>query len=474
MRVLALGISLLLTLGLVGPISPLAGEASAATHHAGKHRKHKVRAAAKTAPKPKNRTGNFHPKTGPLFNDPYNRKPYQAATIRTQAIRSINSAPKGSVIKMAMFNFRSPSYTNALVRAHQRGVQVQFLMFHGNDTPDLGNPDPKILRKELRKGNKGLPAAQRSWIRECKGSCRGRGGITHFKFITFSKVGVGPHGPRSVVMYGSNNATDVAVGQQWNDWFTYTNDQPIYDLVNKMFDQAAKDKVYKQGYVYEDFPKSKPRTSMWFYPYTDRAATKQGDPVMAKLNQITCTGTTIKGLHGHTQVRIAQDAIAGDRGITIAKKVAALQRAGCDIKIVYTLMGGQVKQILTAAHIPLVHYAYDRNGDCEYDMYLHAKDMTVEGTYAGDKKSFVTWNGTANWTPLPLTSDEMVAEIHDRSTTQAYATWINWLLTHRPTSWPADGTTTCTPPPNADGRVRAGARIGGAKVDPYALVKQDD
>lgn len=462
MRVLALGFSLLLTLGLVGPLSPIADGAHAGT----------VAAAAK-AKKPRNVAKNYHPAPGVVFNDPYNRKPYQATTIRAKALNSINSTKRGSVIRMAMFNFRSPSYLNALIKAHQRGVQVQVLMYHGNDTPELGNPDPKALRKELRKGNAGLPASKQSFFKECRGSCRGSGGITHYKFFTFSSVGR-KDPVRDVVEYGSNNATDVAVNQQWNDWYTYTGQAGIYNAFNAMFAQAALDKNVKSGaYATYNELKETPPTTLTFFPDTGKAAKKAGDPVMNALNEVSCTGTTIKGLHGHTRLRIAQDAIAGDRGITIAHKVAALKKAGCDIKIVYTLMGGQVKNIFTKVHIPMVHYAYDRNGDCEYDMYLHAKDLAIQGNFDGVANNFVTFNGTANWTPLPLISDEVIAEIHDRRTTKQYSSWIDWLMKNRPSWWPKDGSTTCTPPPDNAGRVGVDGTTT-RKVDPYAIVKQND
>lgn len=471
MRVLTFGASLLLAIGLISPIA-MGGSADAATTVAAKTKVTKVAVAAKKkAKKPKNVALNFHPAPGATFNDPYNRGPYHATAIRTKAIRSINSAPRGSLIRVAMFNFRSPSYTNALVRAHQRGVQIQFIMFAGNDTKAQGNPDPGILRREFRKGNAKLPAAKRSWFRECQGSCRGWGGIVHLKFFTFSQVGTSANSPKWVVMYGSNNATDVAVHQQWNDWYTFTRQQNIYDDFGKIFTQAARDKGMYSAYRKFSFPDAKPGpTTISFYPYTGAQAKKQGDPVLAELNQIRCTGSTVKGSGGHTRIRIAQDAISQARGLTIAKRLATMKRRGCDIKIVYTLMGGNVKQILSAAHIPMVHYAYYNVDQGEYTMYLHAKDMTVEGVYGGQTNAFVTFNGTANWTPLPLHSDEIVGEIHDRATTVAYTNWINWLLGHRPGWWPTSNSTSGT-----TGRMMVpdGATVHTSN-HPYALIKGQD
>ena len=194
---------------------------------------------------------------------------------------------------------------------------------------------------------------------------------------------------------------------------------------------------------------------------------------------VRCTGATNgTGINGHTKVRIAQTATYGQRGINLANRLATMQRHGCNIRVVYAMFGGKAVKILRGAHVPLTHLAYDINCDGIYDRYLHMKSMTVSGVYGANTHARITWNGSANWTPVSLASDEVVSRIEKGTTTAKYANWIDYLSTHVPASWlPGHCTTTGTvgtdgaPIPLGDRGVMARARL--LKVDPYALMRKD-
>jgi phosphatidylserine/phosphatidylglycerophosphate/cardiolipin synthase-like enzyme len=417
--------------------------------------------SAATAAKPKPSKPKFTPASGPTFNDPYGTPASRRAIIR-KLLNTIDSVPRGEDIRIASWNVRSNNITAALLRAHKRGVSVQVVMDRSNWREDNPNPDAANLAKGLKAGKKRKKAENRSWLRECSGACRGPHGIAHTKFFLFSKAGKA----KDVVIYGSNNATELAAEIQWNDVYTRVNRPDEYAEFLSVFKEMAKNKRPARG-GYRQFDHGK-FTSI-FYPY-DGKDVPAGDPALNVLNQVRCLGATGgRGFQGHTKIRIAQTAMYGDRGIAIAKRLAQMHRRGCDIRIVYAMFGNEVLRILrqeAGQPIPMTHLAWDRDEDGIYDRYVHMKTIAISGVYAGKTNATVTVNGSANWTPVSLVSDEVLGVLTYPKVTRQYINWIDYLFHHRPTTW---GTSTL-------GETSGGVdrrRTNGTAVDPYALIKQE-
>ncbi|GEB12670.1 hypothetical protein GUY44_15590 [Pimelobacter simplex] len=406
--------------------------------------------------KKKAKRDHYNPNPGLRFNEPYSRGGKKATNIRRHILRSIDSTRKGDVIQMAAWNIRGRSWMNALIRAHKRGVAVQVIMDKVNWSREHPNPEAAAVAKVL-KGKENRPV--QSWLRTCAGSCRGARGIPHSKFYLFSRV----EDRKYVTMFGSNNATDVAANDQWNDLYTWVNNKTIYDTFVNVFNQMKLDKNQgSKGYVAAKFS---PTQSVFFYPYKGAVPTKVGDPDMARLNQIKCTGATGgAGYNGRTKIRIMQTAIHGDRGIRLAQKLVQLKKAGCDIRIVYALMGNNVHQLLTANKVQKLQLAYDRDRNGVYDIYLHLKSLAISGNYQGVTNARVTYNGSANWSSVPLASDDVVGEFRDVAMTKAYIDWTDFLYNHRPGSW---GSVNLAPVKSSvvEGRIMP--------VDPYSFMKEN-
>jgi hypothetical protein len=133
------------------------------------------------------------------------------------------------------------------------------------------------------------------------------------------------------------------------------------------------------------------------------------------------------------------------------------------------MFGTNAVKIMRAAHVPMTHLAYDINCDGIYDRYLHMKSMTISGVFGQNTHARITWNGSANWTPVSLASDEVVGRLQKGSTTGTYSKWIDYLFTHVPRAWAPHH---CDVPGTVGDRsVVARARM--FHVDPYALIKQD-
>jgi len=419
--------------------------------------------AAKPKPdKPKpDKPKKYTPSAGPTFNNPYGTEKSRRAIIR-KLLNTIDAVPKKGHIRIASWNIRSANITDALLRAHNRGVSVQAVMDRSNWNEQNPNPDAARLKAGLKKKhNSKRKADHKSWLRQCRGACRGPHGIAHTKFFLFSEAGKA----KDIVIYGSNNATELAAEIQWNDVFTRLNKPDEYAEFESVFQEMAKDKKPKGG-GYRSFTHGKFQTI--FYPYAGKDAPTT-DPALDVLNKVRCTGATGgRGVKGHTKIRIAQTAMYGDRGIAIAKRLALMHRRGCDIRLVYAMFGNEVLRILrqeAGKPIPMTHLAWDRDEDGIYDRYVHMKTLAISGVYDGKTNATVTINGSANWTPVSLPSDEVIGVLQYPKATREYINWIDYLFKHRPTSWGAEGSI---------GDTAGGVeRRGTTAVDPYALIKQE-
>jgi hypothetical protein len=401
---------------------------------------------------------SYVPPAGVRFNDPYGRV-HAKNEIRQHIIRTINSTEPGAKIRISAWNIRGLAYRNAIIAAHQRGVSVGIVMDLYNANAD--HPNPEMDDIEAAFNTTGQPWSNelrtpdmQSFVKKCASSCRSTGGIPHTKLFLFDMAAGMPW----ISMYGSINATDVAVNDQWNDLFTLTNNQPVYDALLAVFNEMVNDTAVAQPYRRLDFP----GISFDVYPYA--GAVPWADPDLAKLNAVRCMGATGgAGRRGHTVVRMAQDALLGNRGQAIANRLATMKRRGCNIKIVYSLMGRPIRRTLVNAGVPLRQYSYDRDRDGYYDIYLHMKSMSISGVYNGQTNARIVFNGTANWTPVALASDELVGTIPGAGVEWTYRSWINYLFDHRPSSW---GSVNLAPISyDIEGRV--------ARYDPWAKAKAE-
>ena len=397
----------------------------------------------------------YNPSPGLRFNEPYNRGGRRVSSIRAHILRSIDSTRRGDLVQMAAWNVRGRSWSQAIIRAHRRGVAVQIIMDKSNWSREHPNPEAADIARAVR----GVEDRKyQSFLRLCAGSCRGARGIPHSKFYLFSRV----QQRKFVTMFGSNNATDVAANDQWNDLYTWVNNEKIYRTFQTVFRQMVLDKnQYSKAFIRAPFS---PTQSVDFYPYRGAVPNAVPDPDMARLNKIRCKGSTARGTNGRTQIRVMQTAIHGDRGIRLAQKVVQLKRAGCNIRIVYALMGNNVHALLKANGVPKLQLAYDRDRNGVYDIYIHMKSLAIRGVYEGVTNANVTYNGSANWSAVPLASDEVVGEFRSWAITNAYVKWTDFLFTHRPARW---GPVNLAPisTSSVEGRF--------VPVDPYSLMKEN-
>lgn len=185
-------------------------------------------------------------KTEAVFNNPTGTAAEQQAVVARQ-VELIAGAPAGARIRLAMFYADDPALPDALIAAHQRGVDVQAVF----DEKAVSMAPYKSLLAEL-----GGDTGKASWVMSC-GAGRGCVGtralgtvdaINHNKFLLLSRTGSTPN----VVVQSSANLHVGRDGTKgWNNALVLTGNDGIYNAYNGYFDdlkaRRANNDYYSTG-----------------------------------------------------------------------------------------------------------------------------------------------------------------------------------------------------------------------------------
>ena len=376
--------------------------------------------AAQAAPDPA-----YVVKPGIVFNHPF-RSAKKKTKIQRRIVTTVKNVPAGESIRVMTWNFDSPRLAKVFAKAHRRGVSVQIIMSRGLARSQGPGRSYPTLRKALSKGNAERPKALRSWIRTCSSTCRGKGGAMHSKLMLVSRSGA----TRWIAMQGSGNFTGAAAVQQFNDWTTITENQPLYDGWMTMWKQAKKDENAKplRFTVPSTTVPGSTITSM-FAPHKQKT-----DPALKVLNQVQCTGATnVPG--GRTKVRVANAVWGDQRGVKVARKVRELADAGCDVRIVFMMMPLKIRNILRGLPAKQMVYITGATANKFKDRYVHMKGLSVQGNVAGRPDGNAVLSSSENWTQLGWHSDEQnVVFWDDAAMAGAYAAWVDLVYRQAPRS----------------------------------------
>jgi len=372
---------------------------------------------------------NLATRPGSVFSFP-NRGKKKQRTIRKRILNTIKSTwggrryssgaayPANGRIRIATWTFDDMAIARALYWAHKRGVSVQVL---AAKKPNKTHRGWKWLRRHLphSRYRKGHPETQSRWsfARTCKGSCRGRGGTPHSKYLLFSNVG-SSH-VRSITMQTSANLTKMAFRGQWNH-ATTTWRRGVHKAFSRVFGQSRRDRAVSRPYL--RFTHGSVKSIFFPRPGT----TAPYDPVMRALKKVRCKGTIRGGDSKHrTQIRVIQYAIYNTRGAWIAKKLKRLWNAGCNVKVIYAVSSRPVLAILRsrAGRGPIpVRQSAVKNAYGELVKYNHNKWMSITGRYGSSRRAYLVFTGSSNWGNLAFTSDEQMQLIRSYRHTRQYMT----------------------------------------------------
>jgi hypothetical protein len=260
------------------------------------------------------------------------------------------------------------------------------------------------------------------------------------------------------VIQGSANLTVASTSNQWNDIYTYTRNRAVYRFADHVFAQAVRDKAAHPTYAAKSFGTSR----LIMFPLGSHR-----DPVMDLLNKVHCNGATNTRSH-RTVIRIAPDVLRERRGMRLAQKVRYLWNHGCDVHIGYTVVGLDVGRMLRSS---------GGRGPVP---------MTIVGNVGKDRSSWVTLNGSANWSDRSARSDENLGIFWSKNVTQRYQDHLNYWYDNFPhsasssrtnarmaTGAPAGSSSQLVFGTGPDAVYEDGTPYSSSGVDPYANLELD-
>ena len=350
-----------------------------------------VPASAAGAP----RVGHYTPEAGALFNNPLGTQAQQRRLFR-HMIRTIRSVPPRGTIRIAVFSFADKVTSRALIAAYRRGVRVR-LIFAGHKV----YPPMERVRREI-----GSDISERSFVVLCDRSCRGVAGQMHAKFFAFSRAGKARH----ITMVGSNNLTKFNAEQQWSDLYTETNNEDYFKAFKGWFGQLKRDIPVASTFIRKELPGH--RVSI-----TPIDLAQTTDPLLDAMESVRCE-VTMGELDPEsltpevvvpTRVLISTHAWNGTRGVSLARRVAELNQAGCAVQVFYGVgLGGAVSAILTNSAVTM-------SGGVTPGVNTHQKLLIVSGAIDGALATTRVVTGSHNWSTRALGRDDVIVEISEES-----------------------------------------------------------
>ncbi len=348
--------------------------------------------------------GVYSPPLGAVFSNPLNG---HGRDILSTVIRSIQASPKGSTIRLVVWNYADGPTTDALVDAKRRGVKVQVVV-----AESVTGKQWFRLRNSL-----GKRTDDDSFAIRCHNACRSDRFVMHAKIFLFSQAGKRRH----VSMFGSTNLTKAAGNRQWNDQTTTAN-KGLYRYFVKTFKEYAADRPVATAFdQYEGG-----RYRVYLFPRPE------DNPIAQALEKVKCHDPAARGKGDRTVVRIAIAGWFDEFGLRIAQQVRRLWNNGCDLRIVTTLAGRKINRVLKARYgrgrVPIRQVTIDNDRDGIPERYLHMKSIAIDGYVDGDPRAHELYTGSPNWSGEARSSDEVWVQVSDApDLVKAYSRFIDQM-----------------------------------------------
>ncbi len=326
-----------------------------------------------------------------VFNIPSGTRREQNA-IAHYLNRLVAGAPRGALVRVAVYMLTSSSFARTLIRAKRRGVRVELVI----DASTRGNDAYRSLERAL-----GTNRRRSSWVVACVKGCIGDG-IMHNKFFLFSRTGRAS----DVVVQSSANLTTRNRVNAWNNAFS-TSDPRLYRAYGRYFTALAARHHAKDHYVVTRSGR------MTFYTFPRAGSSPRTDTLYRLLGHVGCAA--------HTSVLVATFNLTRT---DVAERLWSLAHQGCDVRIAYTNLGRRAAGILARDGGPKMlpgHYEYvdPETGD-DVDAWVHSKYVLIDGTYAGRPRKIVITGSPNDTVPGLRHNDEAMLTTEDAATYAAY------------------------------------------------------
>jgi PLD-like domain len=303
-------------------------------------------------------------------------------------LRLIENTPAGERIRIVGNSFSYVPVADALAQAHDRGVDVQVIVY---DAVSREWKAPTLLRDVL-----GEDRRADSFIQLAPGG-------VHQKVWSFSRTG----DSRDVVLVGSMNLTYFSAGQ-YTDMYSYVDRPDVRRTFDRRFEDLSR--------FLPDPPPFGPidlgRDRAWFYP----GYTLATDPVLQQLSAVPPAGA---------RIRVVMYAWLDERGLDLAELLVAKDTAGADVEIVLGASTGPlVREVLEGTGVELHPGVFDDGTDVH-----HKLTLVSHPTPDGGRTRYVL-TGSDNFTTKSLGRPEVLLRLDGEQgdTFRRYDRWVDALV----------------------------------------------
>jgi hypothetical protein len=338
-------------------------------------------------------------------------------SIENRAIALIDATPSDERIMFAFRDFNRRPVINALIAASGRGVEVLGVI----DGSERDRPALVPLKTELEEAvvfcGSDVGFALHSCLANDPQYSEDGKSLQHNKFMTFSKLS---DGREHVVLQMSMNFLQPSQLTFFNDAVEISGDAALHAgyeaYVRDMMQQGAMrtDDRYTHYRVEGDgpttlFPSPRPQVDL----DTD-------DTIVDRLGEIDCSG-------GGT-IRVANHEFRTERAV-IMRKLARLQRQGCDIEVIFSLAEGDIIAGLASAGIRTIPMFWRAQPDARPalpEVRLHTKFWLVDAAVKGSgERRRIAYVGSSNWRANEQYSDDLLVRVMDDGVYASYLTYWN-------------------------------------------------
>jgi len=328
-----------------------------------------------------------NPTAGAMFNDPAGGKAKQYRLVR-EFNDNVHGAKPGSDIRVVTLAITVADSADAMLHAYRCGVNVKVVV----PRAQWDQHQVQRLRRVL-----GEDISKQSFVASCSRSCFfADGGRTmHAKMFLFSQT----NRATDVTMFTSTNLDQLQPERAYNDAYQIIGNQQVYEASAQYFDvmKHDTDNTYKNVFKL---------TNYWLYFFPDRKSKPGHDYHSSTLSNIKCK--TSKG-----RTLIEQNIAIANRK-DIAKRLVALYKQGCDVRVNVHLdrTSKAIKKILFEGGVP-THVRSRAQGD----LSVHSKSVIISGKQY-NKFVKTVYTGSTN-----LTNDSTIGDNNNIRIVNNAAAW---------------------------------------------------
>jgi len=165
------------------------------------------------------------------------------------------------------------------------------------------------------------------------------------------------------------------------------------------------------------------------------------------LDRVRCLTPDGNGGTTRTRLALSMHTMRGDRGSYLAAALRKKYAQGCDVRVMFGLIGYHTKGVLGAptprGRIPLRSTGMDYNPDDNYDLnkdgiedlildyYSHQKYFVIQGTYNGVRDTDMVLTGSVNWASLSTANDELWFTVQGEKVARKYVRNFDYQWNNR-------------------------------------------